>query len=116
MSNIAALDKQLNDAILGGKAMDAFDELYDDDVVMQENTEPEYRGKAFNRQREIEFFSSVEAWHGGQVLSAAASNDVSFSEWEMDISLKGVGRVTMTQVAVRRWKDGKIVHERFYHK
>ncbi len=116
MSNIAALDKKLNDAILGGKAMEAFDELYDDDIVMQENTETEYRGKDFNRKREIEFFASVEAWHGGQVLAAAVSNDVSFSEWEMEVTLKGVGRITMNQVAVRRWKNGKIVHERFYHK
>ena len=116
MSNIAELDKQLNDAILSGKAMEAFEELYDDNIVMQENSEPEYRGKDFNRKRELEFFASVEAWHGGQVLAAAASNDVSFSEWTMDVTLKGVGRITMAQVAVRRWKNGKIVHERFYHK
>lgn len=116
MANIAALDKQLNDAILNGKALEAFDELYHDDVIMQENTDQEWRGKAFNRQREIDFFGSVEAWHGGQVLAAAAHGDVSFSEWQLEVSLKGVGRITMTQVAVRRWKDGKIIHERFYHK
>ncbi|MBX3154435.1 MAG: nuclear transport factor 2 family protein [Deltaproteobacteria bacterium] len=116
MANIAELDKKLNDAILSGKAMEAFDELYDDNVVMQENSEPEFRGKEYNRKREIEFFASVEAWHGGRVLSTATNNDVSFSEWEMDLSLKGVGRITMTQVAVRKWKNGKIVHERFYHK
>ena len=116
MSNIAELDKKLNDAVLNGKAMEAFEELYDDDVVMQENAEPEYRGKDFNRKREIEFFQSVEAWHGGAVLATAAHGDVSFSEWTMDVSLKGVGRIQMAQVAVRRWKNGKIVHERFYHK
>jgi ketosteroid isomerase-like protein len=116
MTNIAELDKKLNDAILGGKAMEAFEELYDDNVVMQENSEPEFRGKDFNRKREQDFFQSVEAWHDGRVLSAAVHGDVSFSEWEMDISLKGVGRVKMAQVAVRRWKNGKIVHERFYHK
>jgi ketosteroid isomerase-like protein len=116
MSNIAELDKKLNDAILSGKALEAFEELYDDDVVMQENVEPEYRGKDFNRKREQEFFQSVEAWHGGAVLASAAHGDVSFSEWTMDFSLKGVGRIQLTQVAVRRWKNGKIVHERFYHK
>lgn len=116
MSNVAELNKKLDDAIFSGKAMEAFEELYDDDVVMQENTETEYRGKEFNRKREIEFFSTVEAWHGGKVLSAAAHGDVSFSESEMDVTLKGVGRIQMTQVAVRRWKNGKIVHERFYHK
>jgi ketosteroid isomerase-like protein len=116
MSNIAELDKKLNDAILGGKAMEAFEELYDDDIVMQENSDPEFRGKDLNRKREIEFFSTVEAWHGGTVLAAASAGDVSFSEWTMDVTLKGAGRVTMAQVAVRRWKDGKVVHERFYHK
>lgn len=116
MSTIAELENKLNDAVLAGKAMEAFEELYDDDVVMQENTEPEYRGKAFNRKREQEFFQSVEAWHGGAVLASAVSGDVSFSEWTMDVTLKGAGRVQMAQVAVRRWKNGKIVHERFYHK
>jgi len=116
MSATAELDKKLNDAILAGKAMEAFEELYDENVVMQENAEPEFRGKAVNRKREQDFFATVEAWHGGKVLSSAVHGDVSFSEWEMDVSLKGVGRITMSQVAVRRWKNGKIVHERFYHK
>lgn len=116
MSNIAELDKKLNDAILSGKAMEAFEELYDEDIVMQENLEPEYRGKAFNRKREQDFFATVEAWHGGKVHASAVSGDVSFSEWEMEVTLKGVGRITMAQVAVRRWKNGKLVHERFYHK
>jgi hypothetical protein len=116
MTNIADLNKKLDDGILGGKAMEVFEELYADDVVMQENTEPEYRGKDFNRNREIEFFKTVEAWHGGRVLSSGVGGDVSFSEFEMEVSLKGVGRITMTQVAVRRWKNGKLVHERFYHK
>lgn len=116
MSNIAELNKKLDDAILAGKAMEAFEELYDDNVVMQENDEPEIRGKDTNRQREIEFFKTVEAWHGFRVLGAAAQGDVSFSESEMEATLKGVGRIKMSQVAVRRWKNGKIVHERFYHK
>src|SRR5688572_28397558 len=116
MPNIQELERKLNDAILGGKALEAFDELYADDVVMQENTDAPYVGKDFNRQREIEFFSSIEQYHDGRVLASAVNGDVSLSEWEMDVTLKGAGRIKMSQVAVRRWKDGKIVHERFYHK
>ena len=116
MSNITELDRKVNDAILSGKAMEVFEELYDEDVVMQENSDPEFRGKAFNRKREQEFFASVEAWHGGQLLASAVNGDVSFSEWTMEVTLKGAGRIKLDQVAVRRWKDGKIVHERFYHK
>lgn len=116
MPTIQELDTKLNNAILSGKALEAFDELYADDVVMQENSDPPFVGKAFNRNREIEFFSSIEQFHDGRVLSSAVANDVSFSEWEMDVTLKGAGRLKMNQCAVRRWKNGKVVHERFYHK
>jgi ketosteroid isomerase-like protein len=116
MSNIAALDQKLNDAILSGKAMEAFEELYADDVVMQENTDPPCVGKEANRKRELDFFANLEAVHGGAVTASAVNGDVSFSEWTMELTLKGMGRIKMDQVAVRRWKDGKVVHERFYHK
>lgn len=116
MSTITELNTQLNDAILSGKAMEAFEEHYDENVTMQENLEQETKGKAANRARELEFFKAVEAWHGGEVLASAVTDDVSFSEWRMDVTFKGAGRITMAQVAVRRWKDGKVVHERFYHK
>lgn len=116
MANTQELEQKLNNAILSGKALEAFDELYADDIVMQENSDEPFVGKEFNRKREVEFFASVEAWHDGRVINYAVNGDVSFSEWEMDITLKGVGRVKMNQVAVRRWKDGKVVHERFFHK
>ena len=116
MSTISELENKLNNAILSGKAMEAFEELYDDDVVMQENMDAEFRGKDLNRKREQEFFASVEAWHDGKVLASAVNGDVSLSEWYMEVTIKGAGRVQMAQVAVRRWKNGKIVHERFYHK
>lgn len=116
MTNINELNKKLDQAIFSGRAMEAFEELYDDDIVMQENTDAEFRGKELNRKRELEFFASVEQFHGGQVVSSGHAGDTSFSEYEMDVTLKGVGRIQMAQVAVRRWKAGKVVHERFYHK
>jgi len=41
---------------------------------------------------------------------------VSFSEWEIDLTMKGMGAMKMVQVAVRRWRNGRVVRERFYHK
>ena len=116
MSNIDELNKKLDHAIFSGRALEAFEELYDDNVVMQENTEVEHRGKDLNRKREQEFFATIEEFHGGKVLASGHGGDVSFTEYDMDVTLKGVGRIQMVQVAVRRWKAGKIVHERFYHK
>lgn len=116
MPTIQELDAKLNNAILSGKALEAFDELYADDVVMQENTDPPFVGKDLNRVREIEYFATIEQFHDGRIIASAVNGDVSFSEWETDVTYRGVGRVRSNQTAVRRWKNGKVVHERFYHK
>jgi hypothetical protein len=115
MATVAELDSKLNQMVLTGKAMDAFEELYAEDVVMQENNDPPCVGKAANRKRELEFFSGVEAWHSGNLDTSAVNGDVSFSEWTMEVTLKGMGRIKMNQVAVRRWKNGQVVHEKFYY-
>ena len=114
-TSVQELDKQVNDDVLSGKAMEAFEKYYAEDVVMQENSEEPRRGKAANRKAEEEFFASVEAFHGASVKASAVNGDVSFSEWEMDVTFKGGHRVKMSQVAVRHWKNGKIVHERFFY-
>jgi ketosteroid isomerase-like protein len=113
--SVEQLDKQLNEDVLSGKAMEAFEKYYADDVVMQENSEEPRRGKEANRKAEEEFFASVEKWNGGACTASAVNGDTTFSEWEYDITFKGGQRVKMNQVAVRRWKNGKIVNERFYY-
>lgn len=115
MSDIAALDKDLNEKILAGKALDAFEEYYADDVVMQENSEAPFEGKEFNRKRETEFFSSIGEFHGVRLEAAAVDGDTTFGQWWMDVTLKNGYRYANTQIAVRKWKDGKIVHERFFY-
>jgi ketosteroid isomerase-like protein len=115
-SNLAALDQRVNEAILAGKAMDAFEELYADDVVMQDNTSEPWVGKAFNREREIQFFSSIETLHELKLVSSVVGDDISYSEWIYDLTFKGAVHARLEQVAVRRWKNGKIVNERFYYK
>lgn len=109
-------EAQLNQMILGGKVMEAFEQFYADDVVMQENFDPPSAGKEANRKREMDFFASVEQFHGSKLHAAAYNDGVGLSEWEYDITFKGMGRVKMNQVSVRRWKDGKVAHERFYYK
>jgi hypothetical protein len=116
MSTIAELDQKLNEAVLTGRALEAFEELYADDVVMQENSAEPFVGKAVNRDREIQFFSSIEQFHDGKLLSSAINGNTSFSEWLYDVTFKGGQRVKLEQVAVRRWKDGKVAFERFYYK
>ncbi len=115
MHDVAALDNELNQMVLNGQAMEAFERFYAEDVVMQENSAEPVVGKAANRQREIDFFSSLEEFHGAGVLGSAVTGDRSYSEWWMDVTFKGGGRVKLEQVAARTWKDGQVIEERFYY-
>ena len=52
MSDLRTNVDQLNQMILEGKILDAFDKFYAEDVVMQDNNYPVREGKALNRQYE----------------------------------------------------------------
>jgi hypothetical protein len=111
----ATAEKKLNELILSGKILEAFEEFYAEDVQMRENNEPPRVGKATNREYEQKFVAAIEAFHGVKLVAHAVEGDVSFSEWDYDFTLKGLPRLTYSQVTVRRWQHGKIVDERFYY-
>lgn len=115
MSDIQALDAELNRMILEGQALDAFDKFYADDISMQENRDQPMVGHAANRAREIEFFGSIERVYDFSVGKTAVTGDTTFSEWFMDVELKNGFRYQSAQVSRRIWKDGKVVDERFFY-
>lgn len=116
MTTIKNLDAQLNQLILDGRILDAFDRFYADDVVMQENSQPPTSGKAANRAREEQFVASVAELHEIALGDTGAGpDDTTFGVWIVDATYQGGPRVRSEQVAVRRWKDGKVVSERFFH-
>ena len=115
MSNLAEMDRELNEMILTGRALEGFEKFYADDCVMQENTEEPTVGKDANRQREKDFFDSLAEFHGGEVRASAVGDDVTFSEWLFDVTFNDGNRVQLEQAVRRRWQDGQVAHERFYH-
>jgi hypothetical protein len=100
---------------LSGKAMDAFEKYYADDVVMQENELPPTVGKEANRKREHEFFANVSEFRGAEVKAVTVGDGVAMMEWFYDYTHNEWGERSYHQVAVQRWRDGKIIHERFYY-
>ena len=115
-TTINNLDAQLNQMILDGRILDAFDRFYADDVVMQENSAEPTAGKAANRAREEEFVASIAEVHETKVGAIGTNgDDTTFGVWILDATYKGGARVRLEQVAVRRWKDGKVVREQFFH-
>lgn len=69
----------LNQLVLEGKALDAFEMYYNDEVVMQENEAAPTVGKEANRKREPAFFGSITDFRGASVLNVAAGEDVTMA-------------------------------------
>lgn len=113
--DVAALESQLNQLLLTARPMEAFERFYAEDIVMQENMNPPIAGKARNRAREQAFFAAIASVERIELLGSAVAADLSYSEWLYELVLSDGRRVTMTEIAARRWRDGLVIHERFYH-
>lgn len=106
---------RLNGMILEGKIMEAMNEFYAEDVVMAENDNEPTVGLAANLEREQAFVDNT-TWYGAELKGAAVGDGVSMVEWWLDFHNTQYGpRLAFTQVAVQRWRDGKIYDERFYY-
>jgi SnoaL-like protein len=109
-------DDELNRMIAEGRFLEAIGRFYADDVAMVENDGQPTVGLAANLERERAFFGgAVEYWRG-RLESQAVGDGVTFTEWTIELKFPGQPAVTARQVAARRWRDGKIVHERFYYR
>lgn len=118
MANLQELEQQMNSMILEGNVMDAFEKFTHDDVVMKEPGQDPVKGKDANRQREKDFYSSVDQFHGMSLDGWAVneSDQSSFSEWSVDIEFKGGDRVQWSQVERRRWTDdGEVAEVQFFY-
>ena len=105
----------LNDLVLRGKALEAFDKYYHDDVVMQENDNPPTVGKAPNREREESFFAAVTEFRGAHPLKVTVGEGTTMVQWHYDYTHRDWGLRDYTQVSVQEWQDGKIIREQFFY-
>ena len=112
------LQQRLQDlltSIQQGKIMEAMKEFYDADTVMQDNANPPTKGLAANIEREKQFLSGVKEWKGFQVVASGVGDSTTFYECVMEFIATNGQPVRLEQVSAAKWKNGKIVHERFYY-
>ncbi len=115
MSTIKEKITELNDLVLAGKALDAFDKFYHIGVVMQENENQPTIGKEENRKRELEFFSNIADFRSATVKGVTIGDEMSAVIWHYDYTHKQWGVRNYSQVSVQHWQDGKIIREQFFY-
>ena len=104
----------LNNHILSGKILEAFEKYYSPKVTMQENENPVTIGKDACRINEEAFVNGITEFRNGSVKNVLLSDNISVVEWEFDFTHKDWGVRNYTQVSVQRWNnEGQIVNEKF---
>jgi len=98
-----------------GRILDAINEFYAEDAVMQENNLLPTVGREANFEREKQFLSTVKEWKRFDVPAKGVGEDVTFYETVMDWVTTDGTPVHVEQVVVAKWRNGKIIHERYYH-
>ena len=115
MSTLLEKIYDLNDLVLQGRALEAFEKYYHDEVIMQENENSPTIGKEVNRQREKEFFAAITEFRSAKPVKVTIGEGISMVQWVYDYTHKDWGVRNYSQVSVQEWKDGKIIREQFFY-
>ena len=99
-----------------GDFIKAMDTYLDDNVKLWEGNNPAKEGKINCIKLEEELLATVTAFHGYEVKSGpAVFGDTSFYEAVMSFDTNDGAKHRFEQVVRTKWKNGKIIDERFYH-
>ncbi|KQZ57010.1 MULTISPECIES: nuclear transport factor 2 family protein [unclassified Lysobacter] len=96
-------------------------ELYADDAVSiePEGLPPEalgnVRGMDAIREKGRKFNEGIETMHGSSVSDPVVAGNWFSLSMRLDVTMKGRGRIDMSEICVYRVRDGKIVHEQFFY-
>lgn len=110
---------RFNELAQSGNWQQIQSELFSEDAV---SIEPEHspgmktvQGIEAIRQKGAEFGQMVEEMHGGYTKEPQVAGNHFSVAMGMDVTMKGMGRMSMDEIAVYEVKDGKIVKEQFFY-
>ena len=107
--------KHIESLLKEGKFIEAMESYLSDDVVLQEaNTKPKV-GKEVCLQAEHDLLATVSDFGKYEIKNVAINGDTSYYEAIMEFTTNDGKHHRFEQVNRTKWKDGKIVNERYYH-
>jgi hypothetical protein len=117
--SLTDMHAQVIEYLKQGKFAEGIEEFYTEDATAQENTNAPTVGRATMLTNERAFLTKVTAYHGIEVLATAIDDQgegtgVVLYEAVMQWDQSDKGHVSVNQVVVERWENGKIAHIRFY--
>ena len=109
---------RMNELFKENKWQEVQDELFAEDVL---SLEPEHsqavktvQGRDALKKKAQDFNGMIEEMHGGYSGEPIVAGNHIAIAMGMDVTMKGMGRVKMDEIAVYEVKNGKVVKEQFF--
>ncbi len=107
--------QQLIALVERGEFLEAIERFYAEDATMQENGDPPRVGLPALLANERQALANVQTWHVKHAESYVVDGDRSAIHWLFDMSDAAGKHRTFDEIAWQEWRDGKIIHERFFY-
>lgn len=93
---------------------EVYERYYDENVVVQENMQPSRIGRALSIERQKLMNANVKEIHDFKIGAVLVDGDRSMVEMNLDATTKDGHHLKIEEVGLQTWKDGKIIHERYF--
>ncbi len=112
--NIKSQVKEMDDMVSQGRIIDAVDKFFHTDIITKEVKGDVVKGKAEKRKMLEGFLSNIQSVNGIKVVRSAVEDNISMSEFIINLGMKDGSTVYWDEVIRREWKDGKVVDEKYF--
>jgi ketosteroid isomerase-like protein len=94
---------------------EVYERYYDENVIVQENMQPPRVGRAISIERQKLMNANIKEVHDFKIATVLVDGDRSMVEMHLDATTQDGYRVRLEEVGLQTWKDGRIVHERYFY-
>ena len=98
-----------------GKFLEAMEEFYADDIIMQENLKPPTVGKAANIERERGFVAWIADLRLSRAAAVVVDGDQVVIHWQSEYVGTDGAHVRYDQLTHQLWRGDRIARERFVY-
>ncbi len=113
MTDVLKLDTELNAIVSEGKMLDALAAYYDENCSFQEGNGEPRQGRQAQHDHLSAFLGTLQGFNGATLHSQGVGGDTSLTEWTFDM-VGPEGPIVWNEILRRKWKNGKVISERFY--
>jgi len=114
MTSIETAETASNALTKQGKIIESIDTYYADDCVFIEPDGARRNSRKEERAHLESFFATLKSFDSATLHGQTIGINMSMSEWTFKMTGGDGKAIVWNEVLVRRWRDNKIISEKYY--